>query len=141
MKSIATALLLISAAACAATPEPEPAPAPPVTVAAVPAPAPATSAVNPVGKFEFATTLNGQALTGTMEITGTPGAYTGRITSSATEPLTIGGVTVEGQTMTVTAETGNGTLTIRMTVAADGTFTGAWSLGGDGAPLTGRRTS
>ena len=85
--------------------------------------------------------MNGQPVTGTMEITGTPGAYTGRLTSSATETITVSGATVEGQTMTVTAETGNGTLTIRMTFAADGTFTGAWALAGDGATLTGRRTS
>jgi hypothetical protein len=138
MKPIATALLLVSLAACATAPAADPAPAPPPS----PPPAPAApAALNPVGKFDFATTVNGQAVTGTMEITGTPGAYAGRITSSATEPLTISGVTVEGQSMTVTGETGNGTITIRMSFAADGTFTGAWSLGGDGAPLTGRRTS
>lgn len=138
MKSIATTLLLISAAACAATPAAEPAP----TSAPAPAPAPVSSAaVDPVGKYEFATTVNGAAVTGTLEVTGTPGAYAGRLTSTATEPIALSGVTVEGQTMTVTAETGNGTLTVRMTFAADGTFTGAWALAGDGAPLTGRRTS
>jgi hypothetical protein len=140
MKSIATALLLISAAACAATPAAEPVPAPPPPPMAVPAP-PAPSALNPVGKYEFASTLNGSLITGTLEITGTPGTYAGRLTSTATEPITISGATVEGQTMTVTGETGNGTLTIRMTFAADGTFTGNWALSGDGAPLTGRRTS
>jgi len=140
MKSIATVLLLVSAAACAATPGAEPAPAPPPAPMAAPAPA-APAAVNPVGKYEFSSTVNGTAITGAMEITGTPGAYAGRITTTATEPINISGATVDGQTMTVTAETGTGTLTIRMTFAADGTFTGAWALSGDGAPLTGRRTS
>jgi hypothetical protein len=139
MKAFATVLLLLSAAACTATPAAEPTPAP--RPMAAPAPPPAPAAVNPVGKYEFATSLQGQPLTGTLEITGTPGAYAGRITSSATEPIPITAVTVEGQTMTVAGETPNGTLTIRMTMAADGTFTGGWTLGSDGATLTGRRTS
>ena len=137
MKAFAIALLLTSSAACATAPAGEPAPAPPMI--AVPAP-PRAAALNPVGKYEFTTSLQGQTLTGTMEIAGTPGAYTGRITSSATEPIPITTVTVEGQNMTVAGETPNGTLTIRMTMAADGTFTGGWTLANDGATLTGRRT-
>jgi hypothetical protein len=136
MKAFAAALLLISASACStAAPAGDPAPAPQPAPAAAPAPA----ALNPVGKYEFATTLQGQTLTGTMEITGTPGAYAGRITSSATEPIPITAVTVEGQNLTVAGETPNGTLTIRMTMAADGTFTGGWTLANDGAMLTGKR--
>jgi hypothetical protein len=107
--------------------------------AAAPAPPAASAAVNPVGRYEFATTLQGQMLTGTMEITGTPGAYAGRITSSATEPIPITTVTVEGQNMTVAGDTPNGPLTIRMTMGEGGAFTGGWTLAGDGATLTGRR--
>jgi hypothetical protein len=139
MKAFATVLLLLSAAACTATPAAEPAPAP--QPMAAPAPPPAPAAVNPVGKYEFATTLQGQPLTGTLEVTGTPGAYAGRITSSATEPIPITGVTVEGQSMTVTGETPSGTLTIKMNFTEGGAFTGGWTLGSDGATLTGRRTS
>lgn len=133
MRFLATALLLASAAACATTPAAEPAPA------AAPAAAPVPAALNPVGRYEFATSLNGQALTGTMEITGTAGAYHGTITSSATEPLPITTVTVEGQNLTVVGDTPNGPLTIRITCAADGSFTGGWTLAGDGATLTGHR--
>jgi len=141
MKAFAIALLLTSSAACATAPAGEPAPAAQPAAAAAPAPAPMSAALNPVGKYEFTTSLQGQTLTGTMEIAGTPGAYTGRITSSATEPIPITTVTVEGQNMTVAGETPNGTLTIRMNMAADGTFTGGWTLAGDGATLTGKRTS
>jgi hypothetical protein len=138
MKAFATVLLLLSSAACAAAPAAEPAPAPqPI---GVPAPQ-ASAAVNPVGKYEFTTSLQGQMLTGTMEITGTPGAYAGRITSSATEPIAITAVTVEGQNMTVVGETPNGPLTIKMTFAEGGAFTGNWTLSGDGATLTGKRVS
>jgi hypothetical protein len=137
MKAFATALLLISAAACTTAPASMPAPAP----AAAAAPPSAPAAVNPVGKYEFTTSLQGQMLTGTMEITGTLGAYAGRITSSATEPISITTVTVEGQNMTVVGETPNGPLTIKMTFAEAGAFTGNWTLAGDGATLTGKRVS
>jgi hypothetical protein len=138
MKAFATALLLISAAACTTATTADPAPSPTPASAVAPAPA-ASAAVNPVGRYEFATSLQGQMLTGTMEITGTPGAYAGRITSSATEPIPITTVTVEGQNMTVAGDTPNGTLTIRMTMGEGGAFTGNWTLGGDGATLTGKR--
>jgi len=137
MKAFAIALLLMSSAACSTMPATEAAPAAPPAPVAAPAPA----ALNPVGKYEFTTSLQGQTLTGTMEVTGTPGAYAGRITSSATEPIAITAVTVEGQNMTVTGETPSGTLTIRMVMAGDGTFTGGWTLAGDGATLTGKRVS
>jgi hypothetical protein len=139
MKTLATALLLISAAACApapaAAPAAMPAPAAPPAAAAMPA------ALNPVGRYEFATTLQGQALTGTMEISGTAGAYTGRITSSATDPIPITAVTVDGRKMVVTGEAETGTLTIRMTFTDGPNFTGEWTLAGDGATLTGHRVS
>jgi len=141
MKAFTTALLLISVAACTTAPSTDPASASMPAPAAAPAPPPAPAALNPVGKYEFATTLQGQMLTGTMEITGTPGAYAGRITSSATEPIPITAVTVEGQNMTVAGETPNGTLTIRMTFAEGGAFTGNWTLAGDGATLAGKRVS
>jgi hypothetical protein len=141
MKAFTTALLLISAAACTTAPSTDPASASMPAPAAAPAPPPAPAALNPVGKYEFATTLQGQMLTGTMEITGTPGAYAGRITSSATEPIPITAVTVEGQNMTVAGETPSGTLTIHLNFTDGSAFTGDWSLGTDGAPLTGRRTS
>jgi hypothetical protein len=50
-------------------------------------------------------------------------------------------VTVTGREMVVTGETPNGTLTIRMTFTDGPNFTGGWTLAGDGAPLTGHRTS
>jgi hypothetical protein len=135
MRTLATALLLI-AAGCA--------PAPAAAPSAMPAPAPQPAAapagvLNPVGKYEFTTSLQGQALTGAMEITGTPGAYKGRITTSATEPIEITAVTVNGREMVVTGETPDGTLTVRMTFTDGQSFTGGWSLAGDGATMTGHR--
>jgi hypothetical protein len=133
--TLATVLLLVSAAGCAPRPGAMPAPAAPPAAAAAPA------ALNPVGRYEFSTSLQGQPLTGTVEITGTAGAYAGRITSSATEPIPITGVTVTGQEMVVTGDTPSGTLTIHMTFTGGPDFTGNWTLPGDGAPLTGRRVS
>jgi hypothetical protein len=136
MKAIASTLLLIAAAACATAPSAAPAPA---AAPAAPAVAAAPAAVNPVGNYEFTTSLQGQILTGRIEVSGTPGAYAGRVTSSATEPIPITKVAVDGQNLTIEGETPNGTLTIKLTMAADGAFTGNWTLAGDGATLTGKR--
>jgi hypothetical protein len=136
VKTLATALVLISAAACAPAPAAAPAPMPAPAAAA-----PAASALNPVGKYEFTTSLQGQPLNGTMEVTGSPGAYRGSISTPATETIEITGVTVTGREVVVTGELPDGTLTIRMTFTDGPNFTGNWTLAGDGAALTGHRVS
>lgn len=104
------------------------------------APAATTAAsVNPVGRFEFTTSVQGQAVTGGMVIAGTPGAYTGQITTSITPPLAVSGVTATGQEMTVSGTTPDGFLTIRMNFTDATAFTGSWELSGDSGSLTGRR--
>lgn len=142
MKMLFAAAAAVCAAACASAPASAPAPAPmSATMAPAAAPAPA-AAVNPVGHYQFATTRAGEALTGNVEITGTPGAYAGSITSaSIPEPLQITGVTVNGRDLTVTADTPEGALTFHMNFTDDRSFTGNWTLGSDGAALTGNRVS
>ena len=101
--------------------------------------APASASVNPVGHYEFTTSVQGQPVTGRMEVTGTPGAYTGQITTSITPPIPVTGVTAEGQRMVITGTTPDGTLTIRMDFTDASAFTGGWELAGDSGALTGRR--
>jgi hypothetical protein len=128
------AALSLSAAACSA-PMPESGPAPETMTTTT-----ATSAaVNPVGRYEFATAVQGQPVTGTITITGNPGAYGGEITTSVTPPLPISGATVSGQQVTVTGNTPDGTLTFRMNFTDGTSFSGAWELAGDSGNLTGRR--
>jgi hypothetical protein len=132
MKRMLIAPLLVLAACAPAVSSGEPS-------ASVSAAAPA--AVNPVGTFNYTTAVNNQEVTGTVQVNGQPGAYTGTIRSSITPDVAIAGVTVNGQEMTVTANTMTyGLLTIKMTFTGD-TFTGHWSMGGGSALLSGRRAS
>ena len=134
---ILAAVLSLSAAACSTTPAPESTPSS-TTVTTTTA---TTAAVNPVGRYEFATSVQGQMITGGVEIAGTPGAYTGQITTSITPPLPIAGVTVAGQQVVVTGNTPDGTITFRMNFTDASNFTGGWELAGDSGTLTGHRVS
>ena len=86
--------------------------------------------VDPVGTFDFMTTAEGSDVTGSILITrAATGGYGGTITTSMTEPIPVTGVTVEGQTIYLTAETPDGQLSITMAFTGND-FTGNWSLGG-----------
>lgn len=127
------ALVLLAACAPAATPgDPTPAPTAPPAVTTT------SAAVNPVGTFEFTTSVNGDMVTGSVEVTGTPGAYGGTIRTSATPDIPVTGVTTNGQQMVVTADTPDGELTIAMNFTGD-TFTGGWTLGGGSGEMRGQR--
>jgi hypothetical protein len=121
MKRLLAVLLLLIAAACASTPQGPP-------------------PLNPVGVFEFQTTVQGGAVTGTIEVSGQADAYTGVIRTSVTQDIPIAGVAVENNLMVVTGDTPDGVVTIRMLFTGD-EFTGRWELAGDGDTLTGRRRS
>lgn len=122
MKRLLAAALLLLAAACSTAPPPPPAPPP----------------LNPVGTFEFQTSVDGNTVTGTAEVTGRDGVYGGVIRTSATPDLPITDVTVEGDTMVVRSTVNGGTLTLRMVFTGD-EFTGGWTLPDDSGTLTGRR--
>jgi hypothetical protein len=135
-KHILAAVLSLAAAACSTAPAPESTPAAAMTTTTT-----SSAAVNPVGRFEFTTSVQGQMITGAVEIAGAPGAYTGQITTSITQPLPISGVTVDGQQMVVLGNTPDGTLTFRMNFTDATNFSGAWELSGDSGQVTGRRVS
>ena len=54
----------------------------------------APAAVNPVGTFNYTTAVQNQEVTGSVQVSGQPGAYTGTIRSSLTPDVAITGVTV-----------------------------------------------
>ena len=96
-------------------------------------------AVNPVGAYEFATKVDGQTVTGTLHIEGTPGAYKGRIVTSMFPEIPVTGATVEnGNTITVKAVMPDGELTLRM-VMEGMNFKGNWALGADGGEFNGKK--
>ena len=127
------ALVLLAACAPAATSAGDPTPAP-----TAPPPVATSAAVNPVGTFEFTTSVNGDMVTGSVEVTGSSGAYGGTIRTSATPDIPVTGVTVNGQQMVVTADTPDGELTIAMNFTGNN-FTGGWTLGGGSGELRGQR--
>jgi hypothetical protein len=127
------ALVLLAACAPAATSAGGPTPAP----TAPPAVATA-AAVNPVGTFEFTTSVNGDMVTGSIEVTGNPGAYGGTIRTSATPDIPVRGVTVNGQQMVVTADTPDGELGLTLNFNGNN-FSGGWTLGGGSGEMRGQR--
>jgi hypothetical protein len=124
---------LAVAAACAGN-EPAPvAPPPPPPAAVVPA------NVDPVGNYEFVTTVEGQEVTGTMSVTGTPGAYSGKILTSMFPEMPVHGATVAGQSMIVKTSTPDGEILLHFKFEGDG-FIGHWEFNGQpGGNFTGKR--
>ena len=94
--------------------------------------------IDPVGAYEFSTVVDGQAVTGTLTIAGTPGTYTGKIVTNMFPEIPVVGARVEDKTVIATATMPDGELTIRMLM--DGMqFTGRWELGGETGEFTGKK--
>lgn len=93
--------------------------------------------VDPVGRYTFTTTVQGMAVDGQLQITGTPGAWGGSFHTPVTGELPLSSVTVDGQEVRITANTADGIVQVRMMFSGE-TFTGAWSLGAEGAAIRGR---
>lgn len=124
--------LLLALAACSSNPEPAPTPQPVVQT-------PASPPLTPAGNYEFSTVVEGQTITGTMQITGTPGAYSGRILTNMFPEIPVVGATVEGRKVIVKASMPDGELTINMNFGEGLNFTGNWELGGQTGNFTGRK--
>ncbi|HEX8392843.1 MAG TPA: hypothetical protein VF665_10845 [Longimicrobium sp.] len=141
MRTLLAPAALLFAAACSTAPATTGSPAPMggTTTMTTTTSTTSSAAVNPVGAYSFATMVGGDNVTGTIEISGTPGAYTGRIVSSALPELPVRSATANGQQLTINAETPQGPVVMVFNFTGM-EFTGTWSLGGDGGPLTGRRT-
>ncbi|MCI0433457.1 MAG: hypothetical protein L0271_07395 [Gemmatimonadetes bacterium] len=94
--------------------------------------------LDPVGTFDFTTTVDGNAVTGTFNIVRSGDGFSGTISTNVTEPIGIRSVVVEGQTMTVVGDTPDGPVTLTVTFTGD-TFTGGWILADMSGAMTGRR--
>jgi hypothetical protein len=130
-------VLLLSTACAKASTSTETAPAP---AAAAAAPAPARAVVNPVGRWTVALTAQGQAFDMVMELRAIQGdEFGGVINSQAFPPIPINKATRTGNSMVIkiTAPTGD-EATININFEGD-TFTGDWSMPGDGSRVSGRR--
>jgi hypothetical protein len=93
----------------------------------------------PAGYFEFITDAQGTAVSGAIEIRKSEGGgYAGTVSTSATDAMPIGAVTVEGQRMTLVSDTPDGPATLVLVFEGD-VFTGSWSYAGMSGVLSGKR--
>ena len=117
-----------------AAPPAAPAQAPPPTATVVP-----SSAVNPVGTFEYTATLpDGSQSSGLIIISGSPGSYTGTISRDGAGESPVSNVSVDGQTLMFNTVIAEGTVSMTLTFSGS-TFAGKWAVQGAEGPLTGRR--
>lgn len=117
----------------AATPAPAPAPAP----APVPAPTPSTP-TSAAGIYDFSTTVQGTTVTGVATVAMENGRPSGTIATSATPEVAIKNATVEGQKVTVVADSPDGEIVLEFNMNGQD-FTGTWWYGGQSGSLTGRK--
>lgn len=118
--------------ACSSNPEPSAAPQAQTQ--------PAKPAFDPVGQFDFATTAQGQAITGVIVIAkGENGALGGRISSTVSPDLPISSVSVNGTTVTLSMAIESDLLTMVLNFSDHNEFTGSWSLAGDSGAVSGKR--
>jgi len=92
----------------------------------------------PVGTWTYSTQDdNGNAISGTMEITGTAGAYTGTINTTGEEPLKINEVLTSSNGMVVLATLSNGAVAfVKVSKGPDGKIEAGWGPLGTLIPVT-----
>ena len=98
----------------------------------------APAAMDPVGAYDFTTTVEGTVVSGTITITQGTNGYGGSISTDATETIPVRSVAVEGQKLTVLADSPDGPVTFTMTMDGDA-FVGTWSYAGMSGAHTGKR--
>lgn len=98
----------------------------------------APAALDPVGVYDFTTTVDGTVVSGTITITQGTSGYGGSLETNATETIPVRSVTVEGRKLTVLANSPDGPVTFIMTLDGD-EFAGTWSYAGMSGSHTGKR--
>jgi hypothetical protein len=135
MKTMRIVPVVLLLGACASSQQP----AASTTAASQPAATrQATAVIDPVGAYEFATVVDGQTVTGTMHVEGTPGNYKGRIITTVFPEIPIVGASVEANVVNVKGSMPDGELNIRM-VMEGSNFKGNWTLGSDGGEFNGKK--
>jgi len=106
------------------------------------APVPAAAALfEPVGLYDFTTSVQGQTIAGVIQIRRTEaGTLTGTISTELTGSMALPRVTLEGTRITMSGDTPNGPVTVNMQVQGQ-EFSGSWQVPGMEGPLSGRRRS
>ena len=99
----------------------------------------AASAVDPVGRYEYTSSANGQPVSGVITIEpATGGGYTAAMSSSMTRDVLFRTVTVTGNAVTLETRTPASALVVRLRI--DGSnVTGDWTMGAQTGTLRGTR--
>lgn len=100
----------------------------------------ARGTVDPAGAYAFTFIDAGTPMTGTMEVQGAPGTYTGRINADGRPEVQISTVTASGPLVTITADVPNAVLVLRFRMTGD-SLHGDWFLRNEGGRLSGVRRS
>ncbi len=94
---------------------------------------------NVVGDYEFATSVDGQTVSGLISIVKQDDALTGKITSDMGE-LPISSVKVEDKKVTFLAKTPEGEdVSFVLTFEDNDKFAGTWTAGGQTGAISGKR--
>ncbi len=80
----------------------------------------------------------GEQVPGTLNITFRDGVYGGVMSSSMLPDMPISSVAIDGQKITISADSPNGAVVIEFTMTGK-ELAGTWYLGGDGGPVVGRK--
>ncbi len=138
--ALAAALVLSTACRSAASVTPTGTPAPAAAPAAMAQPAAPAQQYDPSGRWSVALTAQGQPFDFIMELRrGANGEFGGTVTSQQFPPMNINKATLNGNQMRIfiTAPTGD-EASFNITFTGD-TFSGEWSMPGDGSRVSGRR--
>ena len=99
-----------------------------------------SSALDPVGTYDFSTNVEGTPVNGVITITRGDSGYGGSLATDVTETIPVTAVVVEGQKIMVTASSPDGP--VNMAITMNGAeFTGSWSFGGMSGTMNGRKRS
>ena len=97
---------------------------------------------DPVGTYDFATSMDGEDITGTMIIEATGDGYTGELSTPMLPipPAPINSVEVVDQTVTIEADGPEGLLLIEL-VVTDTALEGTWAMGEGSGVFTATRSN
>ncbi len=102
---------------------------------------PAAPAVDPVGKYAVQAVVQGQAADFDLVIEKKDdGTYGGTLTNPNYGQSVIASLKIEGRTLKIVLATPQGVEAVaELTLAADNTLDGSWSMQGDGGKMTGKK--
>lgn len=90
-------------------------------------PQPNSTLIDPVGKWTFnAQTDTGQAMTGTLDITGSLGAYTGQATTADGNSVPVTDVLTSPKSIIMILQLPTSFVVVKITRDAAGKFAGQW---------------